>query len=89
MKRLRKQEQPLNELQTKRFQQAVREVSEAVNATGEAKKVTVSYLFKSGSGTPQVTMIKGSGKLEIRAPIEFPLLDAQKLVGMCGSRPCS
>ena len=89
MKRLRKQGQPLNELQTKRFQQAVREVSEAVNATGKAKKVTVSYFFKSGSGTPQVTMIKGSGELEIRAPIELPLLDAQKLVGMCGSRPCS
>ncbi|WP_327437993.1 tetratricopeptide repeat protein [Pseudomonas donghuensis] len=131
MNRLRKQGQPLNELQTKRFQQiwvkglvnrhrrllAVREVAEAVNATGEPKKVTLSYLFKSGSGTPQVTMITGSGdanvdrwimkaisrltmgdfapltdssgELEIRAPIELPLLDAQKLVGMCGSRPCS
>ncbi|MDD1013379.1 tetratricopeptide repeat protein [Pseudomonas rubra] len=131
MSRLRKQGQPLNELQAKRFQLiwleslvnrqkrllAVREVFEAVNATGEAKKVTLSYLFKSDSGKPQVTMIQGSGdanvdswimkaasrltmgewapltdssgELEIRAPIELPLLAAQNLPGMCVSRPCN
>lgn len=79
MNRLRKQGQPLNEVQTKRYQQlwiasflkqqrrrlAVREVFEVVNATGEAKNVKLSYRFKSDSGVPQVTMIKGSGDANV------------------------
>ncbi|VVQ38475.1 hypothetical protein PS943_05919 [Pseudomonas fluorescens] len=79
MNRLRKQGQPLNEVQTKRYQQlwitsflkqqsrrlAVREVFEAVNAAGEAKNVKLSYRFKSDSGAPQVTMIKGSGDANV------------------------
>lgn len=79
MNRLRKQGQPLNEVQTKRYQQlwiagflvkqrrdlAVREVFEAVNATGEAKSVKLSYRFRSDSGVPHVTMIKGSGDANV------------------------
>lgn len=79
MNRLRKQGQPLNELQAKRYRQlwtasflklqmrrlAVREVFEAVNANGEAQNVTLSYRFKADSGVPLVTMIKGSGDANV------------------------
>lgn len=79
MNRLRKAGQPLNETQAKRYrllwliaftrQQdvrlAVREVFEAVSATGEVKSVVLSYRFKSDSGTPQVTMMKGSGDANV------------------------
>jgi hypothetical protein len=79
MSRLRKQGQPLNEIQAKRYQLLwmtaflnqqsrrlyVREVFEAVDATGEAKSVKLSYRFKSDSGKPQIMMIKGSGDANV------------------------
>lgn len=79
MNRLRKAGQPLTEVQAKRYQQmwlssfvnlqkrrmAVGEVLEAVDATGEAKRVTLSYRFKSDSGAPQVTMVEPSGDANV------------------------
>jgi uncharacterized protein len=79
MNRLRKAGLPLNEVQTKRYQQLwlrsflreqsrrlrVREVFEAVNATGARKEVTLSYRFKADSGVPQVKMTKGSGNDDV------------------------
>ncbi|MDO4236634.1 tetratricopeptide repeat protein [Pseudomonas sp.] len=130
MNRLRLAGQPLTEEQMKRYQQiwltdflklqsrrmAVREVFEAVNATGETKNVRLCYRFMSGSGTPQVTMIKGSGDAnvdtwimkaasritmgeaapltgssgvqEIVAPLVFAPQDTQRMMGMCGRKPC-
>ena len=79
MNRLRRAGQPLNESQARRYQQlwmkgfvslqtrrlAVGEVFEAVNASGAAKTVTLAYRFKSDSGLPQVTMVKGSGDANV------------------------
>lgn len=76
---LRKQGQPLSEVQANRYRQlwvasflklqmrrlAVREVFEAVNAKGEAQNVTLSYRFKANSGAPLITMIKGSGDANV------------------------
>ncbi|WP_185067122.1 tetratricopeptide repeat protein [Pseudomonas brassicacearum] len=97
MNRLRKAGQPLNEAQEKRYQQiwltgfinhqrrrlAVREVFEAVNATGEVKKVTLSYRFKSDSGVPQVTMIKGSGDTNV----DKWIMEAAQQITMGDSAP--
>lgn len=79
MNRLRRAGQPLTDAQAKRYQQlwltafvrlqtrrlAVGEVFEAVNATGAGQNVTLSYRFRSDSGVPQVTMIKGSGDANV------------------------
>ena len=81
MNRLRLAGQPLTEDQMKRYQQiwltsflklqtrrlAVREVFEAVNATGEKKSVRLSYRFTSDSGTPKVTVLTGSGDANVDA----------------------
>jgi len=130
MNRLRLAGQPLTEDQMKRYQQiwltsflklqtrrlAVREVFEAVNATGEKKSVRLSYRFTSDSGTPKVTMLTGSGDAnvdawvmkaasqitmgnaapltdssgvrEIVAPLVFVPQDTQRMMGLCGRKPC-
>lgn len=75
MDRLRRSGVVLDEAQKQRFQElwlksfnstqmrrlAVREVFEAVNATGATKSVMLSYIFTSDSGEPQITMVNGSG----------------------------
>lgn len=79
IRQLRKQGQPLDAMQKQRFQQqwldsfirlrnsrlVVREVFDAVNATGAAKKVTLSFRFSSDSGKPQVTLLEGSGDANV------------------------
>ncbi len=75
MIRLHNQGLAFDEAQAKRYQQlwlagfvreqnrrmAVREVFDAVNASGAAKGVRLSYRFKADSGTPQVTLVTSSG----------------------------
>lgn len=103
MDRLRRAGQPLSEAQAQRYQQlwltgfvrlqarrmAVGEVFEAVNATGEAKHVTLSYRFKSDSGVPQVTLFKGSGNANVdqwvmRAAARVTLGDCAPLTDSSG-----
>ncbi len=97
MIRLRKQGQALSEVQAIRYQQlwmsgflkeqnrrmAVREVFDAVNATGAERTVKLSYRFTSDSGTPQVTMIQGSGDGNVDAWV----MKAAARISMADSAP--
>ncbi|WP_033727467.1 tetratricopeptide repeat protein [Pseudomonas cremoricolorata] len=79
MDRLRQQGQPLSEEQQQQFRTfwlrsferqlrtrlTVREITEAVNASGSKKGVTLSFRFTSQSGKPQVVMTQGSGNAEV------------------------
>lgn len=97
MNRLRTAGQSLNEVQEKRYERlwfggfhgeqsrrlAVREVFEAVNATGTVKNATLAYRFKSDSGTPEVTMIKGTGD----ANVDGWIMKAAQRISMGDSAP--
>lgn len=97
MNRLHKQGVPLNEAQQTRYRQlwmtgflkeqnrrmAVREVFDAVNATGVVQNVKLSYRFTSDSGIPQVTMIKGSGD----ANVDSWVMKAASRISMRDSAP--
>ena len=97
MSRLRKQGQPLSDAQGVRYQQlwmsgflkeqnrrmAVREVFDAVNATGAAKSVKLSYRFKSDGAKPQVTMVSSSGD----ANVDGWVMKAASHISMAGSAP--
>ncbi|WP_175651596.1 tetratricopeptide repeat protein [Pseudomonas sp. Marseille-P9899] len=105
MSRLHKQGQALDEVQAQRYQQiwmtgfvrlqqsrlAVREVFEAVNATGATWKVTLSYRFKADSGVPQVTMIERSGDANVddwimKAASRITMQDSGPLTDESGER---
>lgn len=97
MNRLRKQGQPLSEAQKVRYQQlwmsgflqeqkrrmGVREIFDAVNATGAAKIVKLSFRFKSDSATPQVTMLSGSGNSDVDSWV----MEAASYISMADSAP--
>ncbi|MGF6094844.1 tetratricopeptide repeat protein [Pseudomonas sp. 18175] len=97
MNRLRQQGQPLSEAQAVRYRQlwmsgflkeqnrrmAVREVFDAVNATGAAKSVKLSYRFKSDSGIPQVTMVSASGD----GNVDSWVMKAASRISMADSAP--
>ena len=77
--RLRKQGVVLSEAQAVRYRQiwmsgflreqnrrmAVREVFDAVNDSGATRNVKLFYRFTSDSGTPQVTLVQGSGDANV------------------------
>ncbi len=105
MNRLHKQGQALDEAQSQRYRQlwvtgfvkqqqrrmAVREVFEAVNATGKTWKVTLSYRFTADSGVPQVTMVERSGDATIdswimKAAARITMQDSAPLADEAGER---
>ncbi len=95
--RMRKQGQPLNQLQAQRYQQiwlsgfitrqnnllAVRKVLDKVDAAGEVRKPTLSYRFKADGGVPQVTMTKSSGD----ATLDTSIMEAMSRFNMGDSGP--
>ncbi|WP_397458680.1 tetratricopeptide repeat protein [Pseudomonas asplenii] len=83
MERLRKEGHALNEAQATHYRQIwlngfrkelhrrllVREVFEAVNAGGEARKARLTFRFTQDSAQPQVTLTQGSGYANLDAQL--------------------